>query len=159
PGLHLAAAQLAAVQQAVEGMQDVVARRADLAQRGLQAFRRQRLRQRRGGFGAQERSSMPSQATSQPARSSSARSGESSSNAGLELLMCTNTLRRTPSPANAAMLPSLSLMLMCPIRLPVLLPRPAAIISSSRHKVPSNNTRAAPRKRCARDSVIAAQPG
>src|ERR1039457_271943 len=90
---------------------------------------------------------MPSCATSQPAASSSARSLESLSNTGLELLTCTRILRFTASVWKAAIVPSAPVRLMCPILRPLLLPRPARIISSSRHKVPSNSTRSAPRIR------------
>src|SRR5262249_25790510 len=80
PGLHLALVELARVQHAVKRMLVVVALRTDLPDRGLQLRWSQR--------GAHNRNSMPSKPTSQPARSTKARSGLAASRTGFELLMC-----------------------------------------------------------------------
>ena len=82
PGLHLALVELAAVQQAMERVLVVVALGADLADGRLQLGRVVIRR-------AHRRISMPSKATSQPARSTARRSGPPSRSAGLELFMCT----------------------------------------------------------------------
>ncbi len=79
PGLHLALGALAAVQQAVERMQAVIAPRADVAQRALRA--------RPASEQVHSTISMPSSATSQPAASTLRRSGEPSIRIGLVLLM------------------------------------------------------------------------
>jgi len=81
PGLHLALVELAAVQQAVEGVLVVVALGADRADGGLELGR--------GHEAGHRPISMPSKAISQPARSTWARSGLSSRRTGLELFMCT----------------------------------------------------------------------
>ena len=60
PGLHLSLGALAAVQQAVERMQAMIALRADVAQLGLEFVRRHQLHRR---------ISSPSAATSHPAAS------------------------------------------------------------------------------------------
>ena len=98
PGLHLSLVQLAAMQQAMERMQVVITRRADMAQRCLQflgALQRRALgRAKRRSFRVitlrhvQSVISVPSAAICQPARSAVLRSAESCSSAGLELLIC-----------------------------------------------------------------------
>src|SRR5262249_28706391 len=80
PGLNLAFGAFAAVQQRVEGVQPVIALRADRAQLRLELLRRQRLH---------STISIPSSATSQPLRSTSTCSGDPSIRIGFVLLMCT----------------------------------------------------------------------
>ena len=58
--------------------------------------------------------------------------------------MCTKIFRATPSVAKAAIEPSGPLMLMWPMRDPVLPIRPCSIISFSCQSVPSKKTSAAP---------------
>src|SRR5689334_5453455 len=86
PRLDLAARQLAAVHPLMERMVAVVALGPDGAQRGFQLVRRHRLVGPRLCT-AHNTISIPSQATSQPARSTISRSGESSSRMGLLLLI------------------------------------------------------------------------
>src|SRR5262245_64692476 len=91
PGLNLALVQLAPVEQAVEGVLVVVALGSNLADRRLERFGCHGLAHHglaHHGL-AQSAISMPSQAISQPAASTVARSGLSSRRAGLELFMCT----------------------------------------------------------------------
>ena len=102
---------------------------------------------------------IPSQATSQPRSLTARLSSLSSSSTGLVVLMWMKTLRRTPSGANAAIVPSSPEMLMWPIRRPVFTPTPERIISSSVQSVPSKSTSSAPARRAARASVIRAQAG
>ena len=78
---------------------------------------------------------------------------------GFELLMWIKIRRFTPRSRKAAIAPSSPLMLICPIRRPVLFPTPSRIISSSRQRVPSKNTSSLPVRRRRSRSVIAAQPG
>src|SRR5581483_10814827 len=85
PGLDLRAGQLAAVEQGMERVAVVIARLAHGPQPRFQCLGRQQL--------AHSSISMPSKATSQPWRSSSARSGESSSSAGLLLFTWMKTRR------------------------------------------------------------------
>jgi hypothetical protein len=62
-------------------------------------------------------------------------------------------------PGQRGVEPSGPLIAMWPMRRPVLVPTPAAAISSSRQTVPSNSTSAVPRRRSAKAAVTAAQPG
>src|SRR6185369_10531625 len=133
PGLDLGALELAAVEKAMEGMAVVISRRTHRAQPRLQLLRRQQL--------AHSSISMPSWATSQPALSSAWRSGESASSAVLLLFTWMKMRRPRGVAASNSMLPSGPDMLRWPMRCPVLLPRPAVIISSSRHSVPSKKSR------------------
>src|SRR6266481_1091854 len=173
PGLHLAFVELAAVQQAMKRMQAVIARGADLAQRGFQLagiVERDGFADRIGrhgltssltsslvGYGVQSTISVPSAAICQPARSAILRSDEPRSSAGLELLICKNTFRPISRPSSAAIAPRSPDIAICPMACPVLLPRPAAISSSSRHTVPSKNTSGAPASRVLSSSVTPAQ--
>src|SRR5438552_297588 len=175
PGLHLALVQFAAVQEAMERMQAVIARGADLAQRRLQLagiVERDALAERIGrhvlvfralvfhalaGYGVQSTISVPSVANCQPARSASSRSGDAGSSAGLELLICRNTFWPISRPSRAAMAPRSPDIAICPMPCPVLLPRPAVISSSSRHTVPSKNTSGAPASRAFSSSLTPAQ--
>ena len=79
PRLHLPLVELTAMQQRVERVQIVIAHRADGANLGFQLSWGQQAGHRL--------SSMPSKATSQPWRFTSARSGERSRSTGLELLI------------------------------------------------------------------------
>ena len=88
PGLHLRLRELAAMQQVMERMKVVVARRADGAQRRLQFAR---LHEFHSAI------SMLSYATSKPASSTRRRSDEPSSRTGLVLLMWMK-MRRAESP-------------------------------------------------------------
>src|SRR6185437_8724195 len=151
PGLHLPLVQPAAMQQPVKRVQVVVALGADATQRGIEPVGSENLGHRVN--------SSPSCATVQPAANAAACSGESSSSAGLVLLIWMKILRSTARSRKAAIAPLSPAMLICPMRCPVLAPTPRRIISSSRHSVPSKNTSGAPRRRCANDGVIAAQPG
>src|SRR5579885_2243954 len=151
PSLDLALGEPAAVEQPMERVQIVIALRADAPERRFELGRRQHL--------AHGLSSIPSWAIVQPARSASARSGESSSRTGFVLLIWMKTFRLTPRSRKAAMTPSSPDMLRCPMRLPVFVPTPSRIISSSRQSVPSKNTSGAPRSRSSRDVVMAAHPG
>src|SRR5262249_11091872 len=98
PGLHLALAELAAVQKLMERMQVVISRRADMAQRGLEFLGRVELdvlADRKRGHVSQRRGvhstiSVPSAGICQPAPSAALRSGEEGSSAGFELLICRN---------------------------------------------------------------------
>src|SRR5215470_17532489 len=121
PRLHLALAQLASVQQVVKGVLVVVALGSDLADLSLELDRRHRL--------AHISISMPSQAISQPAASTSSRSGLPSRRAGLELLMWTKMRRFTSNVLNAASDPCAPVIAMWPMRWPVLAERPCTIIS------------------------------
>jgi hypothetical protein len=58
--------------------------------------------------------------------------------------MCSRIFRPTSIDRKAAIVPFGPLMLMCPMRIPVLVPMPARSISSSVHSVPSNSTTSAP---------------
>src|SRR5690606_13013131 len=93
PGLHLALVEPAGVEQAVERVLVVVALSADRADLLLELLGRHR---------AHRMTSMPSWATSQPAASIQARSGEPCLSAGFELLICVKMRRPTWSPASAA---------------------------------------------------------
>src|SRR3954464_13462951 len=165
PGLHLSLVQFAAVQQAVKRMQIVIARRTDLAQRRFQffgAFQGRGSTEREGchpvqGHRVQSTISVPSAGICQPARSAILRSGESRSSAGLELLICKNIFLPISRWANAAIAPWSPDIAICPMPCPVLLPRPAAINSSSRHTVPSKKIRGAPLSRIFKSSVTLAQ--
>src|SRR5260221_4347885 len=111
PGLHLALIELAAVQQPMERMQVVVARRADLAEHRFQflgAVERDALADRQRGHSRCSYSgcrdvhsviSVPSAGICQPALSAALRSSEPCSKAGLELLICKNIFRPMSSPA------------------------------------------------------------
>src|SRR5215475_15802571 len=91
PGLHLAFAALAAVQQRVKRMQAMVALCTDIAQRGFRFVRRKQLH---------STVSIPSSATCQPASSTFRRSTEPSIRTGLVLLICTK-MRLADNPAKA----------------------------------------------------------
>src|SRR5262245_377771 len=123
PGLHLALVQLAAVQQLMKGVLVVVALGSDLADLGLELDGCYRL--------AHSSISMPSQAISQPAPSTSSRSGLSSRRAGLELFMWTKMRRFTSNALTAASDPCSPAIARWPMRWPVLPERPCTIISSS----------------------------
>src|ERR1700722_3185616 len=165
PGLHLALVQLAAVQQAVKRMQAVIARRADVAECGFKVFgacQRGASTKRKGchgvqTIGVQSTISIPSVGICQPACSAVLRSAESRSNTGLELLICRNIFWPTSRLASAAIAPESPDIAICPMPCPVLLPRPAAINSSSRHTVPSKKTAEAPVSRDRRSLVTLAQ--
>src|SRR5262245_23202824 len=113
PGLHLALVELAAVQQPVEWMQAVIARRADLAQRRFQILWRVELDALADGEGGHSSCgrhvhseiSVPSAGICQPARSRVLRSSEPFSHAGLELLICKNTFRAMSRPAKLSIAP------------------------------------------------------
>ena len=81
------------------------------------------------------------------------------SSAVLLLLIWMKMRRPRGVAASNAMLPSGPDMLRWPMRRPVLLPRPAVIISSSRHSVPSKKSGAEPSMRRRISAVIAPQPG
>ena len=98
PGLDLALGAFAAVQQLVERMQAVIAPRADVAQRGFQLLA--------ASVSVHSTISIPSSATSQPAASTCARSGEPSTRIGLVLLMWIEDAPRRASPSSAASEPS-----------------------------------------------------
>src|SRR5882724_11247773 len=165
PGLHLALVQLAAMQQPVKRMQAVVACRADLAQRCFQlagAVQRYALADRQGGHSVgghhvHSTISVPSEGICQPAPSAILRSADPRNKAGLELLICRNSFWPISRPASCSIAPRSPDIAICPMPCPVLLPRPAAISSSSRHTVPSNRTSGAPASRVFRSSVTSAQ--
>src|ERR1700735_4723292 len=169
PGLHLPLVEFAAVQQPVKRMQTVIARRADLAQCGFKVFgacQRGTRTQREGchgvqsiGFrstGVQSTISIPSVGICQPACSAVLRSAESRSHAGLELLICRKIFLSISRLARAAIAPESPDIAICPMPCPVLLPRPAAIRSSSRHTVPSKKIAEAPASRARRSLVTPA---
>src|SRR5580704_2149764 len=149
PGLDLALRAFAAVQQFVERMQPVITPRTDVAQRGFKLLRRHQLH---------NTTSRPSSAISQPAATTRPRSGEPSIRIGLVLLMCTK-MRRARKPASVASEPSGPSSGMWPMRRPVLLPVPVAIISSSLNSVPSKKITSARARRCITAGVMAAAPG
>src|SRR5580700_8913521 len=149
PGLDLALRASTAVQEAVERMQVMVARRADLAQPGLEVRRRE---QRHSTI------SRPSAATSKPAASTRRRSGDPSIRIGLVLLMWVK-IRRLASPSSRAREPSGPSIGRWPMRRPVFLPTPARIISSSVKSVLSSSTTSARASRPWSASGTAAAPG
>src|SRR5207302_2878228 len=160
PGLHLSLVQLATVQQPVKRMQVVIARRADLSERGFQflrAFQRRAGTEREGAHDVHSVISVPSAGICQPARSAILRSGEPRNSAGLELLICRNIFWPISRPARLSIAPLSPDIAICPMPLPVLLPRPAATNSSSRHTVPSKKIKGAPASRDLRSSVTSAQ--
>src|SRR5262249_41115521 len=79
PGLHLAPGAFAAMQQAMERVQAMIALGPDVAQRCFELV---------GSHEPHSTISIPSSATAQPAASTRRRSGESSTRIGLVLLMC-----------------------------------------------------------------------
>src|SRR5580704_13323016 len=149
PGLDLALAAFAAVQELVERMQPVITPRADVAQRRFQLLRCHQLH---------STISRPSSAISQPAATTRSRSGEPSIRIGLVLLMCTK-MRRARKPASASSEPSGPSSGIWPMRRPVFSPVSVAIISSSRNSVPSKKMTSARARRCITAGVIAAAPG
>src|SRR6185369_3151038 len=92
PGLQLLTAAFALVHHDLEGMMDVVADALG-AQLCFEFLGRPRLQFVHFHFLSPVSISIPSKASSMPARVSSARSGESSSRMGLVLLMWISTLR------------------------------------------------------------------
>src|SRR3954451_8029666 len=160
PCLHLPLVQLAAMQQVMEGMQAVIAGRADMAQSRFELFsalQRCAWAKGKGCRYVQSVISVPSSGICQPARSAALRSAESRSSAGLELLICRKIFLSMPRSASAAIAPLSPDIEICPMACPVLAPRPAAISSSSRHTVPSKNTSDAPARRCFSSGVTCAQ--
>src|SRR6202453_5054081 len=170
PGLHLPLVQLAAVQQPVKWMQTVIARRADVAECGFKVFgacQRGACTKREGCHGVQRTGvqstgvqstiSIPSVGICQPACSAVLRSAESRSSTGLELLICRNIFLSISRSARAAIAPESPDIAICPMPCPVLLPRPAAINSSSRQTVPSKKIAEAPASRVRRSLVTPAQ--
>src|SRR5580700_2184051 len=149
PGLDLALGAFAAVQELVERMQPVIPPRADVAERGFKLLRRHQLH---------NATSMPSSAISQPAATTRPCSGEPSIRIGLVLLMCTK-MRRARKPLSASSEPSGPSSGIWPMRRPVFVPVPVAIISSSRNSVPSKKMTSARARRCITAGVIAAAPG
>ena len=89
PGLNLPFGALSGVKEFVERVQAMIARRANLAQPGFELIRRQKL---------QMTISIPSAAISNPAASTSRRSGEPSIRIGLVLLMWVNIRRAVKPP-------------------------------------------------------------
>src|ERR1700733_11701646 len=167
PGLHLSLVELTAVQQPVKGMQAVIARLSDETECGFQfrgavqhGFAAERKRGHPCKFrrlGTQSVNSVPSAGICHPARITALRSSESCSKAGFELLICRNIFRSMPRFSRAAIAPVSPDIAICPMPRPVLVERPAAISSSSRHTVPSKNTRLAPLSLDLRPSVTSAQ--
>src|SRR5882762_3880348 len=165
PGLHLSLVQFAAVQQPVERMQIVIARGADMAERSFQflgAVQGRAATARDGGHfvpwsDVHSVISVPSAGICQPACSAIVRSAESRSSAGLELLICRKIFLPISRPARLSIAPAPPDIAICPMPCPVLLPRPAAISSSSRHTVPSKKINGAPATRDLRSSVTLAQ--
>src|SRR5262245_30831931 len=153
------------MEQAMERMQTVIAGGADVAQRGLQVLggiEGHALADRIGGHGSEGRGvhstiSVPSAGICQPACSSALRSAEPIRSAGLELLICRNIFLSISRPARLSMAPDLPDIEICPMPCPVLVDRPWAIISSSRHTVPSKNRSGAPARRNFSSSVTSAQ--
>src|SRR5262249_45612873 len=143
----------------------VIARLPDVAQRGFELLgvvQRDALadRIRRHGAGDLEihnTISVPSAGICQPACSRRLRSGEPASKAGFELLICKNSFLSIARPARPSIAPSGPDIAICPMLWPVLLPRPARIISSSRQTVPSKNSSEAPASRDFSSSVTRAQ--
>src|SRR5258708_31127640 len=156
PGLHLALVELAVVQKAMKRMQVVIAHRADGPQRGLERIGSHRFRWRMYVHGE---TSIPSNAISQPAAFTFASSGDPSMRIGFELLMWMRMRRTCAWRASDSSVPPGPDTGMWPMRLPVLSPRPLAIISSSANKVASQNNTSALAMRASRSSVTRAQPG
>src|SRR5271166_3299722 len=151
PGLDLALAAFAAVQQRMEWMQAMVSPLPYVAQRQFEIIGRHQL-------ALHSTISIPSSATSQPLPSTCRRSGEPSIRIGLVLLMCTK-MRRAAMDSSAASDPPSPSIGMCPMQRPVLVPAPARIISSSTKSVPSKKTTLA-RARCSLIAVVTvAAPG
>src|SRR5215510_12767932 len=131
PGLHLALVQLAAVQEFMKRMQAVIARRADMAQRRFEflgIIEPDVLADRKRGHVSQRRGvhstiSVPSAGICQPACSAALRSGEEGRSAGFELLICRNIFLSISRPASRAIAPWSPDIAICPMLLPVLLPR------------------------------------
>jgi len=96
PGLNLPLGALSGVKEFVKRVQAMIARRADLAQPSFELICRQKL---------QMTISIPSAAISNPAASTSRRSGESLIKIGLVLLMCVN-IRRAVKPPSRRSVPS-----------------------------------------------------
>src|SRR5262245_3255579 len=130
PGLYLAFAALAAVQQRVKRMQSMVALCTDVAQRGFQFVRREQFH---------STISIPSSATCQPASSTLRRSAEPSIRTGLVLLICTK-MRLADNPAKARREPPSPSICMWPMRRPVFCPVCLRIISPSVDNMPVHST-------------------
>src|SRR5580698_901198 len=156
PGLHLPLVELAVMQKAVERMQVVVAHGTDRSKRRLERIGSHRFG---GSMDVHEAISIPSNAISQPAAFTFASSGDPSMSIGFELLMWMRMRRTCAWRASASSVPPGPDTGMWPMRLPVLSPRPLAIISSSANKVPSKNNTSALAMRASRSSVTWAQPG
>src|SRR4029077_340493 len=128
PGLHLALVQFAAMQQPVKRMQAVIARFADMAQRGFELagiVERRALadRIRRHGVwycDVQSTISVPSAGICQPAPSAIFRSAEPRSSAGFELLICRNIFLSISRPARLCMAPLSPDIAIWPMACPVL---------------------------------------
>src|SRR5262249_40757131 len=126
PGLHLTLVELAAVQQAVERMQAVIAGGADVAQRCLEfrgIIERHALADRIGAYlgdDVHNSISVPSAGICQPAFSAILRSAEPCSSAGLELLICRNTRLSIATSARLSIAPLCPDIEICPMPWPVL---------------------------------------
>src|SRR5258705_3124737 len=131
------------MQQPVERMQIVIARRADVAEHRFKfigTVERDALADRQGGhfrLGHDIHSviSVPSAGICQPACSNSFRSSEPESKAGVGLLICRNILRPTSRPARLSIAPCSPDIEIWPIPFPVLVPRPWTVNSSLGHTV------------------------
>src|ERR1700691_78609 len=156
PGLHLALVELAVVQKAMKRMQIVIAHGTNSPQRLLERIGSHGLR---GRVYVHRKTSIPSNAISHPAAFTFASSGDPSMRIGFELLMWMRMRRTCAWRASDSSVPPGPDTGMCPIRLPVLSPRPLAIISSSANSVPSKNNTSALAMRALRSSVTRAQPG
>src|SRR5277367_4521005 len=156
PGLHLAFVELAVMQKAVERMQIVVAHGSDGPQRRLERLGGHRFRR---GMYVHWETSIPSNAISQPAAFTFASSGDPSMRTGFELLIWMRMRRTCAWRASDSSVPPGPDTGMWPMRLPVLSPRPLAIISSSANNVPSKNNTSALAMRASRSSLTRAQPG
>ncbi|CAA9360938.1 MAG: Flagellar biosynthesis protein FliQ [uncultured Gemmatimonadaceae bacterium] len=103
---------------------------------------------------------MPSSPTTMPAASTAARSGESSTSMGFELLMCAKTtVALSASARSRSRLPPAPPTGRCPICRARRSERPSRTSSSSLQKVPSITTSDAPASRASSASSIAPHPG
>src|ERR1700727_1045835 len=156
PGLHLPLVELAVVQKAVERVQIVIAHGTNGAQRRFQRIGSHGVR---GRVYVHGETSIPSNAISQPAAFTFASSADPSMRIGFELLIWMRMRRTRAWRASASSVPPGPDTGLWPMRLPVLSPRPLAIISSSANSVPSKNNTSALAMRALRSSVTWAQPG
>src|SRR5690349_8969167 len=138
----------------MERVQAMIARGADVAERRLEVgciVERKSLADRQGGHvggdDIHRTNSVPSAGICQPAFSAILRSEEPCSSAGFELLICRNTFLSISRPARLSIAPLFPDIAICPMLCPVLVPRPATTISSSRQTVPSKNRSGAPARR------------